>query len=96
MIRFASLSLALGLAACPAIGTGRALEEAERALIEAEPARLETAPARARFDWFTAESYLNEAHARAGHGDWAQAETWAVRARKAAEAALRRIVGDAP
>jgi len=86
--------IALASAGCVSIGTGRAVDEAEAALVEADAARLESAPARARFDWFTARAFLDEARARAGHGDWEQAEALAVRARKAAEAALRRVRGD--
>jgi hypothetical protein len=92
-----AIALAIAtLGGCPSVGAGRALDEAEAALKDAAPAGLVTASERARFDWFQAQAYLAEAKTRAGHGDWQQAEQWAVRARKAAEAAQRRVLGDAP
>lgn len=89
-----ALALVVVTTGCASVGTERALDEAEAALVEAAPAGLELAPTRARYDHALARAYLDEARTRAGHGDWAQAERWAVKARKAAEAALRRIVGD--
>lgn len=95
MARLAAIvGLAILLGGCPSIGAGRALDEAEEALAAAAPANVPTAPDRARYEWFMAKAFVAEAHARAGHGDWSEAEAWAKKARKAAEAALRRVTGD--
>ncbi|MFO0750281.1 MAG: hypothetical protein U1F43_32120 [Myxococcota bacterium] len=96
LLKTLGVALLALMASCPSIGASRALDEAEQALIEAAPAALPTAPNKARYDYFQAQAFVAEARVRSGHGDWKQAEQWAVRARKAAEAAQRRLLGDAP
>lgn len=96
-MRASLFALALAcLSGCPAVGAGRALDEAARAIADAHQAGSATAPNRARFDFVQAECFLAEAKARAGHGEWGEAESWAVKARKAAEAARRRLSGESP
>jgi len=96
--------IALGVSGCGALGADRAIDEAME-LVE----RLPCAPARDARDGekappcpasnktvffaVSARAYLSEARRRAHHGDQAQAERFAVLARKAAEEALRSQEG---
>ena len=96
--------IALGAPGCGALGAGRAIDEAQE-LVERLPcapahgARLAVksppCPASNKTVFFavSAREYLSEARRRAHHGDQAQAERFAVLARKAAEEALRSQEG---
>jgi hypothetical protein len=90
-----------GCIGCGAIGAGRALDEAAEVVARLPCPPDDLAPAsepcratpKARFHAAGARAYLDEAIERAHHGDHAQAERFAVLARKAAEEAIRTQEG---
>jgi len=91
------------LSACGALGADRAIDEAADMVVrlpcapDREAGADLVAPCEASnktvFFAVSAREYLSEARRRAHHGDHAQAERFAVLARKAAEEALRSQVG---
>ena len=78
---------------CGSLGTGRAIDEADDLVagLPCAPDAPCTAGLKARFLIASAREYLAEAHRRAQHSDHAQAERFAIPARRAAEDALRTL-----
>lgn len=104
---YLAAALVFGLAAptvgCGALGAGRAIDEAEEIVdrLPCAPVRdadaTKIAPCQASnrtlFFAVSAREHLAEARRRSNHGDHAQAERFAVLARKAAEESLRSQAG---
>lgn len=78
---------------CGALGTARAIDEADDlvASLPCAPDAPCSAGPKARYLIASAREYLAEAHRRAGHSDHAQAERFAILARRTAEDALRTL-----
>jgi hypothetical protein len=91
------LTVALGLAGCGSIGADRVIDEAEDvvALLPCVPGDATPCLALPRVVYLSvsARAYLDEAVRRMRHADHAQAEHFAVKARRAAEEALRTHEG---
>lgn len=93
MVRALMLIVACALVGCGTIASDRAIAEARDIVARLPCVPGDKAPCSAgdktRYFAQSAREYLSEAARRAHHGDHAQAEHFAVLARKSAEEALR-------